>query len=98
MATTLNIENMNIIKSIREEAMKEEARKYTEESIRLDNEDYREILDEERRLYRFLYLERKRLEESVNDEFVEIILQEISENTVVQVRLRENIRMNLAKL
>ena len=98
MATTLNIENMNIIKSIREEAMKEEARKYTEESIRLDNEDYREILDEERRLYRLLYLERKRLEESVNDEFVEIILQEISENTVVQVRLLENIRMNLAKL
>ena len=84
MDTTLDIENMNVFKSIREEAWKEEAKKYTEESIRLDIKDYRDPLDEERGLYRLLYLKWKRLEESVNDEFLEelvgIILQEISEN------------------
>ena len=83
--------------------MLEEERKYVEESIRLDCEDYRELLDEERTLYRELGSLRERLDRDGDNEYLkEVIigtLREIWENADVQVQvLLESIGRKQAKL
>ena len=83
--------------------MLEEERRYVEESIRLDREDYRELLDEERTLYRELGSLRERLDRDGDNEYLkEVIigtLREIWENADVQVQvLLESIGRKQAKL
>ena len=79
-----------------------EKRKYVEESMRLDREDYRDLLDKERTLYRELGSLRERLDrDGDNEYFKEVIigtLRQISENADVQVRALESIRRKQAKL
>ena len=91
-----------MLEQLRKKGILKEERKYVEESARLDREDYRELLDEERTLHKELGSLRKRLEENGSDEFLkEVIvgtLREISENTDVQVQVLERIRRKQAKL
>ena len=84
-----------ILEQLRKKRILEEEKKYVEKSIRLDREDYRELLDEERTLHKELGSLRKRLDENGSDEFLkEVIvgtLREISENADVQVQVLESI-------
>ena len=91
-----------IIERLRKNRILEEERKYVEESIRMDREDYRELLDEERTLHKELGSLQKRLEENGSDELLkEMIvstLREIYENADVQVQVLESICRIQAKL
>lgn len=62
---------------------------YVNDSIRLDIEDYRDLLSEERGIYRELSITRKKLEDNVNDDHLTDLIvgihHEISENTGVQI-------------
>ena len=91
-----------ILERLRKKRILEEERKYVEESIRLDREDYIELLDEERTLHKELETLRKRLDKNGRDEFLkEVIvgtLREISENADTQVQVLESIRGKQAKL
>ena len=91
-----------ILEQLRKKRILEEEKKYVEKSIRLDREDYRELLDEERTLHKELGSLRERLDENGSDEFLkEVIvgtLREISENADVQVQVLESIRRKQAKL
>ena len=91
-----------ILERLRRKRVLEDGRKYVEESIRLDRESYRELLDEERALHKELGSLRKRLDEDGGDEFLkEVIvgtLRGISENVDVQVQVLESIRRKQAKL
>ena len=78
-------------------------KEYAKEMMRLDIEDYRDLLHEERELYKELIVARKKLEEgNVDDEyFMDLIAgirHEISKNADVQVEVLANIRRNLKKL
>ena len=77
-------------------------KEYVKESIRLDIEGYRNLLSEERRLYRELSMARKRLEVNANDEYFKDLIAgicyEISENSDVQIQVLDNIRRNQTKL
>ena len=59
-----------ILERLRKKRILEEEKKYVKESIRLDREDYRELLDEERTLHKELGSLRKRVEENGSDEFL----------------------------
>ena len=101
--SSMNRTERGIWFKIKKEVEEERRREYVEKCIRVDCEDYRDLfLNEERELYRELDLKRKRVEDNMNDEFlkmiIEGILQEISENTNVEINVLENIRKNQAKL
>ena len=78
-------------------------KEYAKEMICLDIEDYRDLLHEERGLYKELIVARKKLEEgNVNDEYfmdlIAGICHEISKNADVQIEVLANIRGNLKKI
>ena len=76
-----------ILERLRKKRILEEEKKYVEESIRLDREDYCELLDDERTLYRELGLLREKRDGNGDDEYPkEVIrgtLQEIWKNADV---------------
>ena len=71
-------------------------------SIRMDTDDYCDLLNEERELYRDLSITRKKLEENVNDKYLMLLIEGfrhlISENVDTQIKVLANIRKNQAKL
>ena len=72
---------------------------YVKESIRLDTEGYRDLVNEESNLYRELSMTREKLEENVNDEYLMDLIagirHVISKNMDVQIQILANIRRNL---
>ena len=77
-------------------------KEYVKESIRLDIEAYRDLLNEERELYRELSMTRERLEENANDEYLKDLIRGIccviSKNVDVQIEVLDNIRRNQDKI
>ena len=75
---------------------------YLKESISLDIEDYRDLLNEEREFYRELSMTRKKLEENANDGYLKDLIEDIRyvipKNVNVQIGVLDNIRNNQAKL
>ena len=89
-----------IIKEVKEKNEREGRIRYAESIIQEEHENYRELLDEERNLYRELGLLRVKPSDDYfsTDILEDTILQEIRENTDVQVQVLENIRRNLREL
>ena len=89
-----------IIKEVKEKNERERRKGYAERVIRGGYENYRELLDEERDLYRELGLLRGNPSNDYfsTDILENTILREIRDNMDVQVQVLESIRRNLRKL
>ena len=89
-----------IIEEVKEKNERKGRESYAEKTIQGEHENYRELFDEERNLYRELGLLRgKPSDDYFSIDILEnVILQEIRESTDVQVQVLKNIRRNLREL
>ena len=91
-----------LVKGVRERGEREKGKRYVEETILEERENYCELLGEERNLYKELGLLQGKPTSSDDyfstDILEDTILQKIHENMNVQIQVLENIRRNLREL